>query len=150
MQGIFSLNIRFIELFLPAWIASSSDVPAQKLLNGPNQRKFSLILVKVVQAINSPLVNDAGLSLLQVSQHNTASCSFSIRRQGIGNDHKIIGDSIRRNPAENEESAIGGDDIALLKKAVVHRHVGSNALGLGGARGLSLDAAMLLRGRGDP
>jgi hypothetical protein len=74
---------------------------------------------------------------------------FPSRRHRVGYGDEIVADTVGRQPTKNEESAVGGDDIARPKKAVVHHHVGDDALGLGGRRRLFLDSTVVLRQRTD-
>ena len=55
------------------------------------------------------------------------------RRQWIGHFGEVVGVAIRPTPAKDEETAVGDDDVALLKQAVVHGRVRGDALGLGGS-----------------
>jgi hypothetical protein len=60
--------------------------------------------------------------------------------------HEIIRDAIGPHPAKQEETTIGADDIALLKAAIIHRHVGRDPLHLDGRRRFFLDPAAVVFG----
>jgi hypothetical protein len=64
-------------------------------------------------------------------------------RKGIRHRRKLVGDAIRRQTAKNEETPVRNNDVPLLEQAIVHGHLGGNALGLDGVRWLSLHAARL-------
>lgn len=68
---------------------------------------------------------------------------FSIQRIGYGPE--IVAEPVGQDAAEYEETAVGDDDVTFPKKAVVHRHIRRDTIGLGRAWELSNDAAVLLR-----
>jgi hypothetical protein len=60
------------------------------------------------------------------------SPSFCLDREWVGNGREVMGVSVWPDAPVYEEATIGVDDVALLQRAVIHRHVGGDALGVGG------------------